>query len=62
MAKAAMHLSNHVIPHVPVHQWVLPLPITPRPLLPAQPQMVTQMLRLSSGGQLVSGRWARHVP
>jgi hypothetical protein len=30
MAQTAAHLVDHVIPHVPVRQWVLSLPITPR--------------------------------
>ncbi len=30
MAQTAAHLVDHVIPHVPVRQWVLSLPIPPR--------------------------------
>jgi hypothetical protein len=34
-------LVDHVIPHVPVRQWVLSLPIPLRLLLAAQPELVT---------------------
>ena len=39
--QTAAHLADHVIPHVPVRQWVLSLPIPLRLLLAAQPTMVT---------------------
>ena len=35
MAQAAAHLVDYVIPHVPVRQWVLSLPIPLRLLLAA---------------------------
>ncbi len=35
MAQTAAHLVDHVIPHVPVRQWVLSLPIPLRLLLAA---------------------------
>jgi len=38
MSQTAAHLVDHVIPHVPVRQWVLSLPIALRLLLAAQPQ------------------------
>jgi Putative transposase len=41
MAQTAAHLGDHVIPHVPVRQWVLSLPIPLRLLLAAQPKLVT---------------------
>ena len=37
MAQTAAHLVDQVIPHVPVRQWVLPLPIPLHVLLAAQP-------------------------
>ena len=40
MAQTAAHLVDPVIPHVPVRQWVLSLPIPLRPLLAAQPKLV----------------------
>ena len=44
MAQTAAHLVDHVIPHVPVRQWVLiwvmRLPIPLRLLLAAQPKLV----------------------
>ena len=37
MAQTAAHLVEHVIPHVPVRQWVLSLPIPLRLLRPHSP-------------------------
>lgn len=37
---------DHVIPHIPVRQWVLPLPIPLRVLLTAQPALVTSVLQV----------------
>ncbi|MFN8750833.1 MAG: hypothetical protein ACK5ZP_02480 [Betaproteobacteria bacterium] len=37
---------DHVIPHVPVRQWVLSLPIPLRVLLAAQPELVTPVLQV----------------
>ena len=39
-------LVDHVIPHVPVRQWVLALPIPLRLLLAAQPRLVTPVLQV----------------
>ena len=44
MAQTAAHLVDHVIPHVPVRQSVLSLPISLRLLLGAQPKLVTPVL------------------
>jgi hypothetical protein len=46
MAQTAAHLVDHVIPRVPVRQWVLSLPILLRLLLAAQPKLVTPMLQV----------------
>ncbi len=46
MSQTAAHLVDHVIPHVPVRQWVLPLPIPLRVLLAAQPELVTSVLQV----------------
>ena len=50
MAQAAAHLVDHVIPHVPVRQWVLiwvmRLPIPLRLLPAAQPKLVTPVLQV----------------
>ena len=50
MAQTAAHLVDHVIPHVPVRQWVLVcqsrLPIPLRLLLAAQPKLVTPVLQV----------------
>jgi hypothetical protein len=46
MSQTAAHLVDHVIPHVPVRQWVLPLPIPLRVLLAAQPELVTPVLQV----------------
>ena len=46
MAQTAAHLVDHVIPHVPVRQWVLPLPIPLCLLLASQPKLVTPVLQV----------------
>ena len=46
MAQTAAHLVDHVIPHVPVRQWVPSLPIPLRLLLAAQPKLVTPVLQV----------------
>ena len=46
MAQTAAHLVDHVIPRVPVRQWVLSLPIPLRVLLAAQPELVTPVLQV----------------
>ena len=46
MSQTAAHLVHRVIPHVPVRQWVLSLPIPLRLLLAAQPELVTPVLQL----------------
>ena len=40
------YLVDRVIPHVPVRQWVLSLPIPLRLLLAAQPELVTPVLQV----------------
>ena len=55
MSQTAAHLVDHVIPHVPVRQWVLSLPIPLRLLLAAQPELVTPVL------QVVQRVIARHL-
>jgi hypothetical protein len=46
MAQTAAYLVDHVIPRVPVRQWVLSLPIPLRLLLAAQPQLLTPVLQV----------------
>jgi hypothetical protein len=46
MARTAAHLVDIVIPHVPVRQWMLSLPIHLRLLLAAQPTRVTHVLHV----------------
>ena len=46
MSQTAAHLVEHVIPPVPVRQWVLSLPIPLRLLLGAQPKLVTPVLQV----------------
>jgi hypothetical protein len=55
MSQTAAHLVDHVIPHVPVRQWVLSPPIPLRVLLAAQPELVTPVL------QVVQRVIARHL-
>ncbi len=46
MTRTAADLVEHVIPHMPVRQWVLSLPIPLRVLLAVQPELVTPVLQL----------------
>jgi Putative transposase/Transposase zinc-binding domain len=46
MSETAAHLVDHVIPEVPVRQWVLSLPIPLRLLLAAQPELITPVLQV----------------
>jgi Transposase zinc-binding domain len=46
MSETAAHLVDHVIPEVPVRQWVLSLPIPLRLLLAAQPELITAVLQV----------------
>ncbi len=55
LSQTAAHSVNHVIPHVPVRQCVLALPIAPRVLLATQPELVTPVL------QVVQRVIARHL-
>jgi Putative transposase/Transposase zinc-binding domain len=55
MSETAAYLVDHVIPTVPVRQWVLSLPIALRVLLAAQPNLVTTVL------QVVQRKILRHL-
>ena len=46
MAETAAHRVDHVIPRVPVRQWVLSFPIPLRLLLAAQPHLISAVLRV----------------
>jgi hypothetical protein len=46
MAETAAHLVNHVIPRVPVRQWVLSFPIPLRVLFAAHPEVLTPVLHI----------------
>jgi hypothetical protein len=46
MSQTGAHLVDRGIPHVPVRQWVLSLPIPLRVLLAAQPELVTPVLQV----------------
>ncbi len=46
MAQTAAHLVDHVIPNVPVRQWVISLPIPLRYLLAAHPHLLTPVLQV----------------
>ena len=46
MAQTAAHLVDHIIPRVPVRQWVLSLPIPLRYLLAAHPRLITPVLQV----------------
>ena len=46
MAQTAAHLVDHIIPRMPVRQWVLSLPIPLRYLLAAHPRLITPVLQV----------------
>jgi len=46
MAETAAHLVDHVIPHVPVRQWVLSVPKRLRPFLHHRPRTATAVLHI----------------
>lgn len=46
MAETAAHLVDHVIPRVPVRQWVLSFPIPLRILFAARPHLLTAVLQI----------------
>jgi Putative transposase/Transposase zinc-binding domain len=55
MSETAAYLVDHVIPSVPVRQWVLSLPIALRVLLASQPNLMTTVL------QVVQRKIMRHL-
>ena len=46
MAEAAAHLVEHVIPKVPVRQWVLSFPIPLRRLFAVHPELLAPILQI----------------
>lgn len=46
MSQIVAHVVDQGIPHVPVRQWVLSLPIPLRVLIAAQPELVTPVLQV----------------
>ena len=46
MAGLAAHVTDHVLPHVPVRQWVLSLPKRLRPYLHHNPEIAGAVLRI----------------
>ena len=46
MAEAAAHLVGHVIPKVPVRQWVLSFPIPLRSLFAVHPELLAPVLQI----------------
>jgi hypothetical protein len=46
MAETAAHLVDHVIPHVPVRQWVLSVPKRLRPFLQQRPRTASAVLHI----------------
>jgi len=46
MAETAAHLVDHVIPHVPVRQWMISFPIPLRHLFATQPQLLSPVLQV----------------
>jgi Putative transposase len=46
MAETAAHLVDHVIPRVPVHQWVLSFPIPLRIFFAVHPELLSPVLQV----------------
>ena len=46
MAETAAYLADHIIPRVPVRQWVLSFPIPLRSLFAVHPALITPVLRM----------------
>ena len=46
MAEAAAYLVDHVIPKVPVRQWVLSFPIPLRSLFAVHPDLIAPVLQI----------------
>ena len=46
MAEVAAHVTDHVLPHLPVRQWVLSLPKRLRPFLHHNPDIAGAVLRI----------------
>jgi len=44
MAEVAAHLTDHVLPHLPIRQWVLSLPKRLRPFLHGSPEVASAVL------------------
>ena len=47
MVETAAYLVDHLIPRVPVRQWVLSFPIPLRVLFAAHPELLTPALRIA---------------
>ena len=46
MAEVAAHVTDHVLPHLPVRQWVLSVPKRLRPFLHHNPDIAGAVLRI----------------
>jgi hypothetical protein len=46
MVEVAAHLTDHVLPWLPVHQWVFALPKRIRPFLPHDARLTGDVLRV----------------
>ena len=46
MTEVAAHVTDHVLPHLPVRQWVLSLPKRLRPFLEGSPDIASAVLRI----------------
>ena len=46
MAKLAAHVTDHVLPHLPVRQWILSLPKRLRPFLDGNTDIAGAVLRI----------------
>ena len=60
IAETAAHLVEHVIPRVPVRQWVVSFPIPLRHLFATQPQLLSPVLQVINQKDGVKKYGVRH--
>ncbi len=56
MVETAAHLIDHILPRVPMRQWVLSFPWPLRLLFTARPQVLTQVLNVVTRALSTAGR------
>jgi hypothetical protein len=62
MIETSAHLIDHVLPPVPIRQWVLAFPWPLRLLLSTRPAAVTRVLAIIMAGAGAGNGWKRSLP